>query len=53
MNKQELQALHDMVEYNWDDEREDYRCQDDQGRANHIFRDLVILRAYLESQASS
>lgn len=53
MNRQELQALHDLVEYSWVDEREDYHSQDDQGQANHIFRDLVILRAYLDSQASS
>jgi hypothetical protein len=42
-----IAAIHRIVGYNWRDEESDYQAQDAGGRRNHIFSDLLAVRAWL------
>lgn len=46
MNKHQLQALNEVLNYLWDNEERDFRAE---GKPEqHIFRDLEILEEYFK-----
>jgi len=46
-----VEAIREMVKYNWADERNDYDQQDDAGRAAHVFRHLTTVANWLDETA--
>lgn len=48
MNKYELEALDNLINYNYEQEHKDFEAN---GKPkNHIFRDIEILSAYYDKQ---
>ena len=42
-----LKAIHEIVDYCWNDEFIDYSSRAKENRDGHVFRDLLIVRRYL------
>lgn len=48
MTQAELDALANVVDYNWATEQADFDAQDEDGQIFHVFGDLGVLAAFLE-----
>ena len=49
MSRIQLEALQEVVAYNWDDESEDYDSSEDEAKENHIFLSLRTLKTWLDA----
>jgi len=52
MSRIQLEALQEVVAYNWDDESEDYDSSEDEAKENHIFLSLRTLKTWLDALES-
>jgi hypothetical protein len=48
MTQAEIDALANVVDYNWAAEQADFDAQDEDGQIFHVFGDLGVLAAFLE-----
>lgn len=48
-----LEAIRNVVNYNWSDELGDFNAQDEDGREHHIFRDLQAIVRWLDSKGAA